>query len=132
HSTDHLRIGITRPGSGAGPRADGAEPASGLILLQEGGARESRAGALMPTTKTKTRARPRKPAPPKPVVWNLRLYVAGQTPKSSRAFANESGSSGTDSRHIGAAIHFELSAPLAAVREAGRAQDVLASRHPRE
>ena len=42
----------------------------------------------MSTTKTKTRARPRKPAPPKPVVWNLRLYVAGQTPKSSRAFAN--------------------------------------------
>ena len=42
----------------------------------------------MPTTKTKTRARPRKPAPGKPVVWNLRLYVAGQTPKSIRAFAN--------------------------------------------
>lgn len=42
----------------------------------------------MPTTKTKTRARPRKPAPRKPVVWNLRLYVAGQTPKSIRAFAN--------------------------------------------
>jgi circadian clock protein KaiB len=42
----------------------------------------------MPTTKKKTRARPRKPAPRKPVVWNLRLYVAGQTPKSIRAFAN--------------------------------------------
>jgi len=42
----------------------------------------------MPTTKTKTRARPRKPDPRKPVVWNLRLYVAGQTPKSLRAFAN--------------------------------------------
>ncbi len=47
----------------------------------------------MPTTKTKTRARPRKsksgPAvPPKPEVWKLRLYVAGQTPKSIRAFAN--------------------------------------------
>ncbi len=42
----------------------------------------------MPTTKTKTRVRPRKPAPRKPVVWNLRLYVAGQTPKSIRAFAN--------------------------------------------
>ena len=42
----------------------------------------------MPTTKRKTRARPRKPAPRKPVVWNLRLYVAGQTPKSIRAFAN--------------------------------------------
>ena len=42
----------------------------------------------MPTTKTKTRARPRKPDRRKPVVWNLRLYVAGQTPKSIRAFAN--------------------------------------------
>ena len=42
----------------------------------------------MPTTKTKTRARLRKPEPRKPVVWKLRLYVAGQTPKSLRAFAN--------------------------------------------
>jgi circadian clock protein KaiB len=42
----------------------------------------------MPITKTKTRARPGKPAPRKPVVWKLRLYVAGQTPKSVRAFAN--------------------------------------------
>ena len=42
----------------------------------------------MPTTKTKTRVRPRRPAPRKPGVWNLRLYVAGQTPKSIRAFAN--------------------------------------------
>jgi circadian clock protein KaiB len=42
----------------------------------------------MTTTKTKPRARPRKPDPRKPVVWNLRLYVAGQTPKSIRAFAN--------------------------------------------
>src|SRR5690349_6059327 len=42
----------------------------------------------MPTTKTKTRMRPRKPAPPKPVAWRLRLYVAGQTPKSTRAFTN--------------------------------------------
>lgn len=42
----------------------------------------------MPTTKTKTRARPRKPAPRKPVVWNLRLYVANRTPKSIRALAN--------------------------------------------
>ena len=42
----------------------------------------------MPTTKRKIRARPGKPAPRKPVVWNLRLYVAGQTPKSIRAFAN--------------------------------------------
>jgi len=42
----------------------------------------------MPKTKTKTRARPRKPTPRKPEVWKLRLYVAGQTPKSIRAFAN--------------------------------------------
>jgi len=42
----------------------------------------------MPTTRTKTWARPRKPDHRKPVVWNLRLYVAGQTPKSIRAFAN--------------------------------------------
>ena len=42
----------------------------------------------MPTTKTKTRARPRKPKAQKPEVWKLRLYVAGQTPKSIRAFAN--------------------------------------------
>lgn len=42
----------------------------------------------MSTTKTKTGTRPRKPGPGKLVVWNLRLYVAGQTPKSIRAFAN--------------------------------------------
>ena len=42
----------------------------------------------MPATKTKTPARPRQPESRKPVVWNLRLYVAGQTPKSVRAFAN--------------------------------------------
>ena len=42
----------------------------------------------MPTTKTKTRARPRKPGLRKPVVWKLRLYVAGQTPKSIRAISN--------------------------------------------
>jgi circadian clock protein KaiB len=42
----------------------------------------------MPTTKTKTRARPRKPSPPKTAVSKLRLYVAGQSPKSIRAFAN--------------------------------------------
>ena len=43
----------------------------------------------MSATKTKTRARPRQPAPPKkPEVYKLRLYVAGQTPKSIRAFAN--------------------------------------------
>ena len=34
--------------------------------------------------------RARRPAkvPRKPEVWELRLYVAGQTPKSTRAFAN--------------------------------------------
>ena len=46
----------------------------------------------MPTTKTKTRARPGKPAgkpkPRKPEFFKLRLYVAGQTPKSILAFAN--------------------------------------------
>src|SRR6202790_5856610 len=42
----------------------------------------------MPKTKTKTRARTRKPRPPKPEFWKLRLYVAGQPPKSIRAFAN--------------------------------------------
>ncbi|HWZ41848.1 MAG TPA: circadian clock KaiB family protein [Candidatus Saccharimonadales bacterium] len=42
----------------------------------------------MPATKTNTRTRPRKPTPRKPVVWKLRLYVAGQTPKSIRAFTN--------------------------------------------
>jgi circadian clock protein KaiB len=42
----------------------------------------------MPKTKSKTQARPRKSASRKPAAWNLRLYVAGQTPKSIRAFAN--------------------------------------------
>src|SRR5271166_5047611 len=42
----------------------------------------------MSATKTKARARPGKPAPRKPEIWRLRLYVAGQTPKSIRAFAN--------------------------------------------
>ena len=46
----------------------------------------------MPGSKTKTRARSRKLASKadrrKPEFWNLRLYVAGQTPKSIRAFAN--------------------------------------------
>ena len=37
----------------------------------------------MPATTTKTPARRRKPR-----VYKLRLYVAGQTPKSIRAFAN--------------------------------------------
>ena len=42
----------------------------------------------MPTTRKKTPAQPRKPQPPKPEIYKLRLYVAGQTPKSIRAFAN--------------------------------------------
>ena len=42
----------------------------------------------MPKTNPKTRARPGETDHRKPVVWNLRLYVAGQTPKSIRAFAN--------------------------------------------
>jgi circadian clock protein KaiB len=42
----------------------------------------------MPTAKTKTPARPRKPGPEKPVIWNLRLYVAGQSATSVRALAN--------------------------------------------
>jgi circadian clock protein KaiB len=42
----------------------------------------------MRTTKTKTRARRRQQRRRKPEVWKLRLYVAGQTPKSIRAFAN--------------------------------------------
>ena len=42
----------------------------------------------MPTAKTKTRARLGAGNARKPVAWNLRLYVAGQTPKSIRAFAN--------------------------------------------
>ena len=41
----------------------------------------------MPTTHTKTRTKPGKPTHREPV-WNLRLYVAGQNPKSIRAFAN--------------------------------------------
>lgn len=43
----------------------------------------------MPTPKpAPQRARTRTPAPRTPQVWKLRLYVAGQTPKSIRAFAN--------------------------------------------
>ena len=46
----------------------------------------------MPTTKTKTtattRVRPRTSTPRKPALWKLRLFVAGQSPKSIRAFAN--------------------------------------------
>jgi circadian clock protein KaiB len=39
----------------------------------------------MPAAKKRTRVPRRKQ---KPEVWKLRLYVAGQTPKSIRAFAN--------------------------------------------
>ena len=42
----------------------------------------------MPATKRKTPARRPKQPQQKPEVWELRLYVAGQTPKSIRAFAN--------------------------------------------
>jgi circadian clock protein KaiB len=42
----------------------------------------------MPTTKTKTQAQRGQQQRRKPEVWKLRLYVAGQTPKSIRAFAN--------------------------------------------
>lgn len=42
----------------------------------------------MLTTKTNNRARRRKQRRQKPVVWKLRLYVAGQTPRSIRALAN--------------------------------------------
>src|ERR1700675_4733610 len=42
----------------------------------------------MPTTKKKTPTKTLKLKPPKPEVYKLRLYVAGQTPKSIRAFAN--------------------------------------------
>jgi circadian clock protein KaiB len=42
----------------------------------------------MPTIRKNARVRPRKAASKKPVAWNLRLYVAGQTSRSIRAFAN--------------------------------------------
>ena len=42
----------------------------------------------MATTRKNTPPLPRKKAPPKTKVWKLRLFVAGQTPKSLRAFAN--------------------------------------------
>jgi circadian clock protein KaiB len=42
----------------------------------------------MPATRKKSRARPGKLDHRSPQFWNLRLYVAGQTPKSIRAFAN--------------------------------------------
>jgi circadian clock protein KaiB len=42
----------------------------------------------MPTTKTKTPSQRGQHDRRKPEVWKLRLYVAGPTPKSMRAFAN--------------------------------------------
>jgi len=42
----------------------------------------------MRTIKIAPPARPRAAKPRKPEVFKLRLYVAGQTPKSIRAFAN--------------------------------------------
>ena len=42
----------------------------------------------MATPNPKTRPRPRRTIPKKPEAWKLQLYVAGQTPKSIRAFAN--------------------------------------------
>jgi circadian clock protein KaiB len=42
----------------------------------------------MPPAKKTTRAARLKQHRQKPEVWKLRLYVAGQTPKSIRAFAN--------------------------------------------
>jgi circadian clock protein KaiB len=43
-------------------------------------------------TPTKTRPTPRKPPPAKarrpPATWDLRLYVAGQTPRAIQAFTN--------------------------------------------
>jgi circadian clock protein KaiB len=42
----------------------------------------------MSITKARDRARPRAAKLRKPAAWKLRLYVAGQTPKSSRAFDN--------------------------------------------
>jgi circadian clock protein KaiB len=42
----------------------------------------------MRTTKSTTRVRPRTAKPRRPEAFKLRLYVAGQTAKSIRAFAN--------------------------------------------
>ena len=42
----------------------------------------------MPAVKKPVRGRTRKPARRAPKAWKLRLFVAGQTPKSVRAFAN--------------------------------------------
>ncbi len=42
----------------------------------------------MPSIPRKRPARPRASKPRKAKAWKLRLFVAGQTPKSIRAFAN--------------------------------------------
>ena len=42
----------------------------------------------MATTTKTTRTRRPKPVTRKPDPWDLRLYVAGETPRSIRAFAN--------------------------------------------
>jgi circadian clock protein KaiB len=42
----------------------------------------------MVTAKTKPPTRPRPSKPRTPAAWKLQLYVAGQTPKSIRAFDN--------------------------------------------
>jgi circadian clock protein KaiB len=42
----------------------------------------------MATTKKKPPARPGRSKPQRPSAWRLKLYVAGQTPKSTRAFDN--------------------------------------------
>ena len=48
----------------------------------------SRGSTEMPGTRARVVARTRKSKTRKPAAWTLRLYVAGQTPKSVRAFAN--------------------------------------------
>jgi circadian clock protein KaiB len=42
----------------------------------------------MAKTKARARARPSTPKARRPEVWKLRLFVAGETPKSIRALAN--------------------------------------------
>jgi circadian clock protein KaiB len=42
----------------------------------------------MPKTKTNARAWPPRSKARKPAAWKLKLYVAGQSPKSIRAFTN--------------------------------------------
>jgi len=42
----------------------------------------------MAGTKSAARVNPRIPTPRKPTVWKLRLFVAGESPKSIRAIAN--------------------------------------------